>query len=114
MRGTDRSVSGYAAWISATRAWRLVKYPGKGDSVFLTDWQSTDALAAGDMSNNTVGLYCKGDQITLLVNGRAVTTVRDSDFPDGGVAVMTTEAGLQVAFTHLRIDPEYKLAAPAP
>ena len=112
-RGNDKFASGYAAWIGADKSWRLVKYDGTGNALFLTDWQVSEVLAAGDDAKNTIGLVCKGDQITLLLNGHRVFTVHDGSFADGGVALLTTLDKLEVAFRNLKIDPDYKFASAA-
>ena len=63
-------------------SWALFKK--SPSNVFLTDWETSDAINVGPGASNTVGVVCQGDRIEVMINGECVGTVYDSTYPDAG------------------------------
>jgi serine/threonine-protein kinase len=73
-----------AFMISSTGAYRIARY--QGTYISLVDWTATDAIWLGDGVLNTLRVDISGSQFDFYINGRFITSVIDSTWPNGRVA----------------------------
>ncbi|MGC9335537.1 MAG: protein kinase domain-containing protein, partial [Anaerolineae bacterium] len=72
------SISGdgyYAIWLNVGTDW-----------LPLVDWTPSDAIQRGNATNH-IRAVCNGPALTLIVNGQHLTTVEDTTFADGDIAL---------------------------
>lgn len=72
----------------------------------LQEYVVTPAIQQGNATNH-LQVIAKGDQFTFNVNGQAVKTFSDKDFPTGNIGVaagtLSNEAGVHIAFDNLKV-----------
>ncbi len=95
----------YRADISGDGYYALFKYKdGKWNK--LQDYVESAAVKQ-DQSTNHIQIVAEGKQFALNVNGQAVKTFTDSDFPTGNVGVtagtLFDNAGVHIAFDNLTV-----------
>jgi hypothetical protein len=101
-------LSGYEVYVYPVGRWTLARHDN-GEITDLAGFPESDAIRCGPGAQNTVGVICRGGEMTVLINGRAVGTVTDGTYAQGAVGVFTGSKDVEAAFRNLKIDPNYRL-----
>ncbi len=97
----------YAFSISADGYARVARYADGQWTLLSPDWFPQPAIQQG-MVTNRLELEARGADFTFLVNDERVAQVNDAALTQGNIGLYAgafDEAGVQVAFDNLRIEP---------
>lgn len=84
--------TGYLFLISGDGYYSIIR-SDPTEYVTLEDWTETDAVEQGNVLNQ-IAATCKGDQLSLTVNGEEVVSIQDDTYAEGdlGLAAVTFES----------------------
>ncbi|MBN1486781.1 MAG: hypothetical protein JW981_04015 [Anaerolineae bacterium] len=97
----------YAFSVSGDGYVRIALYENEQWTLLGQDWTASDAVHQG-MATNVLGVDANGEQLTFSVNGEVVAQLSDATLTKGGIGLYAgafNEAGVEVAFDNLQIEP---------
>ncbi|MBA3532846.1 MAG: hypothetical protein H0T73_13050, partial [Ardenticatenales bacterium] len=96
----------YYAFLISSEGSFSVKKRIKGKWTEESDWISSDAIKVKQGQINKIEIVSKGDDIQFYVNDEYLTTIANSDFDEGGIAMVTgarTEGTVAISFDNLLV-----------
>lgn len=76
----------YIFAISGDGYYRVVKRDGDQEAQLSGDWAQSDAINQG-VASNLLEIICKGETMTMLVNGVPLAQVRDTSYERGDIGL---------------------------
>lgn len=86
---------GYLFGVTCDGKYSLRRWDGtigtKGEMKWLLNWKASPAIATGSNQVNRLGIFTVGNRLILYANGKLLTEVHDSTFPNGYFGVFIGE-----------------------